>query len=141
MSGSIRIGGIGLTVPDGASAKPLAESVGGGTLIKGANWFVVVSLVASQVSPPELLALIEAAIGSREGGVEWGQALGPDADGMSGVSAECSLPEGVRGIAQVTPAPEGLLVLFGRMGPGSGDGAVRAVRSVLESVPPGVRRG
>ena len=92
------------------------------------------------MTPLELLALIEAAIGSREGGVEWGQALGPDADGMSGVSVECSLLEGARVIAQVAPAPEGLRVLFGRMGPGSG-GAVRAVRSVLESVPPGVRRG
>ncbi|ERL06155.1 hypothetical protein [Olsenella profusa] len=141
MSGSIRIGGIGLTVPDGASAKPLAEAMGVGTLIKGANWFVAATLVAPQVSPPELLALIEAKMGSQGAGVEWGQALGPDADGMSGVSAECSLPEGARGIAQVAPVPEGLLVLFGRMGAGSGDGAVRAVRSVLESVLPGVRRG
>ena len=49
---------------------------------------------------------------------------------MSGVSVECSLPEGVRGIAQVAPAPEGLRVLFGRMGSGSG-GAARAVLTSL----------
>ncbi|MDP9859208.1 hypothetical protein J2S71_000904 [Olsenella profusa DSM 13989] len=141
MSGSVALGGAEVAIPDGTTVRPLPAGAGVGVVMEGGGWSVMAVLSTASVTPPELLALIEAAIGSREGGVEWGQALGPDADGMSGVSAECSLPEGVRGIAQVTPAPEGLLVLFGRMGPGSGDGAVRAVRSVLESVPPGVRRG
>ena len=141
MSGPVALGGAEVAIPDGAAIRPLPADAGVGVVMEGGDWSVMAVLSTASVTPPELLALIEAAIGSREGGVEWGQALGPDADGMSGVSAECSLPEGVRGIAQVAPVPEGLLVLFGKMGSGSGDGAVRAVRSVLESVPPGVCRG
>lgn len=141
MSGLVALGGVEVVVPDGTTARPLPADAGEGVVMEGGGWSVMAILSAAGVTPPELLALIESTIGSREAGVEWGQALGPDADGMSGVSAECSLPGGVRGIAQVAPVPEGLLALFGRMEAGSGDGAARAVRSVLGSVPPGTRRG
>ncbi|KRO11856.1 hypothetical protein IV77_GL001835 [Olsenella uli DSM 7084] len=110
-------------------------------VVSGEGWSVAASLSTARVTPPELLACLEAAIGSQADGVGWERALGPDADGMSGVSAGCSLPGGARGMAQVAPVPGGLLVLFGRVEAGSGGSAARAVRSVLESVCLGGHRG
>ncbi len=141
MSRLVRLGGAAIAGPGDATVRPPPAGAGEGVAMEGGGWSVMALLSTARATPPGLLACVEAGMGSQGAEVEWGQALGPDADGMSGVSAECSLPGGARGIAQVAPVPKGLLVLFGRMGAGSGDGAVRAVRSVLESVPPGVRRG
>ena len=141
MSGTVGLGGAGLAVPDGATARPLPAGAGEGVVVSGEGWSVAASLSTARVTPPELLACLEAAIGSQADGVGWERALGSDADGMSGVSAGCSLPGGARGMAQVAPVPGGLLVLFGRVEAGSGGSAARAVRSVLESVCLGGHRG
>lgn len=52
MSGTVGLGGAGLAVPDGATARPLPAGAGEGVVVSGEGWSVAASLSTARVTPP-----------------------------------------------------------------------------------------